>query len=195
MFSMLRGICIAGGSFCLLLLISCSVSREQRTETAGTPIALMEIPRWTVEIASQASEPGGDSAAIVYSGSVRQTYPVDIQKYLEQVKDRLVSKHKIDLSENFPEHGYIVIQLKGFEIHYSQTAEELVLHEREAPDGSSNTPHREARTTKMKSKSHTAIVNFYDTSGRGIWQLTVLDAKKPGKLADAIAKKIKRPGR
>lgn len=167
----------------------------QRTETVGIPIALMEIPRWTVETAPPVKEPGGDSAAIVYSGSVRQTYPVDIQKYLEQVKNRLVSKHKIDLSENFPEHGYIVIQLKGFEIHYSQTAEELVLHEREAPDGTGNTPHREARTTKMRSKSHTAIVNFYDTSGRGIWQLTVLDAKKPGKLADAIAKKIKRPGR
>ncbi len=195
MVSIFRGLCCLAGSLSLLLLINCTASRVQRTETAGVPIVLMEIPRWTVEIAPPAKELGGDSAAVVYSGSVRQTYPADVQKYLEQVKTRLISKHKIDLSENFPEHGYIVIQLKGFEIRYSQTAEELVLHEREAPDGVGNSPHREAYTTSMRSKSHTAVVSFYDTFGRGIWQLTVLDAKKPGKLADAIAKRIKRPGR
>ena len=195
MSSILRGSCIVVGGFCLFILMNCTASRKQKAESAGVPIALMEIPRWSVEIAPPSRGAGGDSAAVLYSGAIKKTYPSDVQNYLEQVKDRLISKHKVDLSENFPEHGYIVIELKGSEIQYTRTAEELVLHEIDPPDGAGHTPHREANTTKMRSKNHTAVVAFYDMAGRGIWQLTVFDAKKPGKLADQIAKCLKRPGK
>jgi hypothetical protein len=176
-------------------IVTGCVTTKGRSNTGAvkTPIALMEISQWSVEFAPRPIGPGGDSLSIVFSGSVRESYPEDVHGYLEQVKGRLQSKHKVDLSENFPEHGHIVIQLRGFEIDYTQEFEELVLHEYPAHGGTDKSPHRVSSQKRQRAKSQTAIVYFFDSSGRGIWQLTVFDAKKPSKLADEIAKCLKRP--
>lgn len=177
----------------LLLVAGCSSpNKDQRSETAGVPIALLEIPRWSVELAARPKGAKGDSAFVVYSGSMKQLYPANAQRYLDHVKDRLVAKHGVDLAENFPDHGYIVIELSGYEIEYVDSYEGLELNTGSF-GGVSRSPQYADSKDRVKQKSHTADVFFFDRQMKCLWKIEVEFAKKPKQVADAIAKYLKRP--
>ena len=176
------------------IMLGCTATKQYPVASVEkTPIVLMEIPRWSLQMAPQQEGSSRDAASVLYSGSAKPILSEELDDYLAKVEHRLVSKHHIDLSENYPDRGHIVVQLRGFEINYTQTTEELVLHQPSGRGGSDDSPRREVQKTPMRSKSRTAIVNFYESAGKGIWQLTVFDAKKPNKLADAIAKCLRKP--
>jgi hypothetical protein len=175
------------------LLIACAATQQNPSRSVtGVLMALAEIPRWSVEIAPSSTKGDKDLNPIIFSGTVRKSLPGNLEEYLEKVKDRLISKHHVDLSENFPDHGYIVIELHGMEVDYLQSEEALVLDRKEQIAGSSESPKRETRTTSVHSKTQSAVVSFFGKNGEGIWQVTVYDAKNPKKLADQIAKSLKR---
>ena len=150
------------------LLVACVATQQNPSvSVTGVPMALAEIPRWSVEIAPSSTGRNKDLNPIIYSGTVRKSLPGNLNEYLEKVKDRLISKHHIDLSENFPDHGYIVIELRGLEVDYVQTDEALVLDRKELIAGSSESPKRETRTKPVHSKTQSAVVSFYGNNGKG----------------------------
>lgn len=101
-------------ALCLLVGVAatdCGKPAVRRTSISGE---VRDIEHWEIRWADSDSIRPGSAVDLsgVYESS-KYDDPEEALRYVLEVKHRLIADHDVSFSENFPEHGLILLQLTG----------------------------------------------------------------------------------